>query len=135
MFMDEATKNKIIDVARTLENDKGRLKLFACIRKENEKKWDIIVSADWINYSSLKENIGDIFDAFKGRFNGEFALRFSGIYPLEITEDFVIRTTELFESNGDILELNEIKVGDVMVDKMLLVYSRSDMDSQKDNVE
>ncbi|MBI4458081.1 hypothetical protein HY633_03910 [Candidatus Uhrbacteria bacterium] len=130
MMMDTATKNKLEEVVKTLEKSKGELKLFACVWKDDVKKWDVIVSADWVIYDKLKENLGVIFDAFKGKFNGEFALRFSGIYPLNKDEPFVKEVTKLFSFTTGSMELNEVRFGDVRVDKMVLFVSRGDDEEQ-----
>lgn len=124
--MDASVKLKLREVAKALEDSKGRLRLFACIWRPDVKKWDILVSADWVNYQKLQENIGDIFDVFKSQFNGEFALRFSGIYPLSTKEPLIKNLTELFAASSGTLELNEIQVGDVKIEKMVLIVSRAE---------
>jgi hypothetical protein len=117
-------KDKLQKIALALESTKGELKLLACVWRDDVKKWDILVSANWINYSKLQEDIGVIFDEFKKEFNGEFALRFSGIFPLSTTEPFVNQITQLISVTSGTVELKEIRIGEVKVDKIALIVSR-----------
>ena len=126
MVMDERTKDKISAVTKSLENERGSLRLLACVWREDLKNWNVIVSADWVDYDQVKENIGDIFDVFKKYFNGEFALRFSGIHPLETEEPFVQKVTELFEvtSSESPIEIDSVTIGGKEIDSIVLFVSR-----------
>ena len=116
-------KDKIQRVVLSLSNRMGSLALLACVWRNDSKKWDIVISASWITRSSVKENIGDIFDAFKEEFNGEFALRFSGIYPLATDESFVRNLQSFIGSSTDSVELSDVRINGIDSDKIIVFAS------------
>ncbi|MEY4723670.1 MAG: hypothetical protein RLZZ324_1183 [Candidatus Parcubacteria bacterium] len=123
--MEALIKEKLKRIAADLEATKGELKFFACVRPTiNEQKWDIVVSAEWVTADSLKADLGVIFDAFKKEFNGEYALRFNGIFPLVTSAPFVKSVTQLFSMTSGDMELKSVQLGDFAIEEMILIISR-----------
>jgi hypothetical protein len=127
MATDRIFVDKLKQVAKSLEQNKGRLRLFAAVWKDDIKRWDILVSASWVDYERMKENIGDIFDALKQQFNGEFVLRISGIHPLKVTEPLVTQLTKMVnvDEGGD-LEFENVQVNNLNLERVVVIVSRQD---------
>jgi hypothetical protein len=116
---------KVIDALEKM----GKLKMFALVWRENLKRWDVLVSAKWVDSRKIDENVGDIFDALKSQFNGEFAFRFSGIYPLATTEPFVVQLTQLLDvDEGGDVELENCQINNVNIERMVLLVSRKEVE-------
>lgn len=124
MMVDETVVEKLKRVVKTLD-EKGGLRLFAIVWRENLKRWDVLVSADWIVYSKMSDNIGIIYDALKKEFNGEFALRFSSIEPLQ-TDEMIVKdlTGTISIEPNSVADFEDVTIGNTTINKMVLFVSR-----------
>jgi hypothetical protein len=104
---------------------KGSLKLFALNWRGDMNQWDILVSADWIDYEKLRDNLSDIFQELKKEFNGQYALLFSGIHPLVPSEPLVQSINKAFPATNEIMNLERVQFGTLVVEKMILFVSRT----------
>jgi len=132
MKMEKSVLDRLIIIAKEIEESRPGVKLFICVWREELSKWDIVISAEWVDYNNLKDSVEIIFDIFKGKFNGEFALRFSGIYPLKVDEPFVDSITKLFPvtSTEEIKEFDELVLRDKKFSNMVIIISKPEQPSE-----
>ena len=124
MTMDITVKNRLQEVVKRLEETKGGLKLFACVWRDSVKRWDIVVSATWVDYGKSVENLGDMLDATKATFNGEYSLRFYTINPLKEEEPFVQEIIKLLAPVTAPVEFENVSFGGVNIEKMVLFVAK-----------
>lgn len=115
---------KMTRVARNLSEKKGVLKFFALNWREEYNQWDILVSADWVDYDKLRDNISDIFQEVKKEFNGQYSLLFTGIHPLRPEEAVVQSITKAVAIPSGSTELVKCQFGNLYIERMILFVSR-----------
>lgn len=122
---DKELKEKMIRVVQSLVSKKGDLKLFVLNWISESNQWDIVVSADWVDYQKLRDNISDIFLEVKKEFNGQYSLLFSGIHPLTTEEPMVKNITKMMAIPSGVMDLTNVQIGGLLVEKMIIFVSQS----------
>lgn len=141
--MDEKIKNRLQNISRVIAEEKGieTLRFFGLLeRTDLDQKWDLLISADWIERSSNEKDFLYVIDKLKKEFGNdlEFLSRIvlmtpqkafiknlamslenielqelpKEIFDFKVSSDFILKHAFIFHLNFKSLDIKQIDLGD-----------------------
>ena len=109
---------------KILKEKEGNIYFFGILKRTDvENKWDIVISADWIEQSDTEKDLIYVIDAIKVEFNGNLDF-LSKIVLLAPTEEFIRSLLKAIARNKMTTgEIQNLKITSDITIKELLVIS------------
>ena len=99
---------KIVTLEREISEEKGTFLLFALfLREDSQDKWDLVVSAEWIN-ENMKDSLSYLSDRIRSSLTEDELLSFSRIVLVDKSHHELDTITRAVSTKHNIAEFKDI---------------------------
>lgn len=113
---------KIIVLRDKILNEKGPLNLFALVRKDEQDKWDLVISSN-IFLGKEKEFLEYFVRLIQGALTNEELNSILQIILLKPEDAFVININSTMKVEGGYTTISNSVFNNILVKEMVLLYS------------
>ena len=116
---------KFLKIEKDISNERGEFNLFALAYRDiEENKFDVILSADWINVQD-KEVMKYIVNVIKKELISEEMIAISRIILLEKENPILKELTRLIKISHSVVEFKECKFNNIRLDRVIIFSSKN----------
>ena len=114
---------KLVQVEQRISKQKGDFNLFGLFLREDQQKWDVLVSASWIGKNEM-EAIRTITAQIQEELNDTELSQISRIVVIDEGNPDLYAITEHFETEHEVQEIKDYLFSDIEINKAYLITSK-----------